>query len=88
MLLHRGGIPVGIAAAIHGARSLLLDPENDALIATVAPEAYEGAGVRVFGARRWAPLWPPGALDPLVFRGFARLRIPWGLLGPPGASSG
>ncbi|MCC3771151.1 hypothetical protein [Streptomyces sp. UNOC14_S4] len=52
MLLHREGVPVGISAAIHAARSLLLAPENDALVATLAPEAYEGAGVRVFDLNR------------------------------------
>jgi hypothetical protein len=52
MLLHREGVPVGIAAAVHAARSLLLDPESDALVATVAPEPYEGAGVRVFDLNR------------------------------------
>lgn len=52
MLLHREGVPVGIAAAVHAARSLLLDPESDALVATVAPEAYETAGVRVFDLNR------------------------------------
>jgi hypothetical protein len=52
MLLHREGVPVGIAAAVRAARSLLLDPESDALVATVAPEAYEGAGVRVFDLNR------------------------------------
>jgi hypothetical protein len=34
------------------AQSLLPGPENDALIATVAPDAYEGVGVRVFGLSR------------------------------------
>ncbi|MFF2850031.1 hypothetical protein ACFVT5_27405 [Streptomyces sp. NPDC058001] len=52
MLLHREGVPVGIAAAIQAARSLLLDPDSDALVATVAPEAYEGAEVRVFDLNR------------------------------------
>ncbi|WP_327368498.1 hypothetical protein [Streptomyces sp. NBC_01217] len=52
MLLHREGVPVGIAASVHAARSLLLDPESDALVATVAPDAYEGAGVRVFDLNR------------------------------------
>ncbi|MCC2280738.1 hypothetical protein LKL35_35985 [Streptomyces sp. ET3-23] len=52
MSLHREGIPLGIAAAIHGARNLLLDPESDALVATVAPEAYERARVRIFDLNR------------------------------------
>ncbi|MFF3763018.1 hypothetical protein ACFYYR_02855 [Streptomyces sp. NPDC001922] len=42
--LRRDGVPSGIAAAIHAARHL---PEwgTDALVATVAPKAYEGRGV-------------------------------------------
>ncbi|MGW0925842.1 hypothetical protein ACWD3J_43460 [Streptomyces sp. NPDC002755] len=47
-LLHREGVPIGIAAAIHTTRDLLRDPESDALVATVVPEAYEGSGIRVF----------------------------------------
>ncbi|MCP3821445.1 hypothetical protein NLX86_26130 [Streptomyces sp. A3M-1-3] len=52
MSLHREGVPLGVAAAIHGARNLLLDPENDALVATVALEAYQGSGVRIFDLNR------------------------------------
>lgn len=42
--LRRDGVPFGIAAAVHAARHL---PEwgADALVATVAPKAYEGRGV-------------------------------------------
>lgn len=52
MSLHREGVPLGIAAAIYAARNLLLDPESDALIATITPEAYKEAGVRVFDLNR------------------------------------
>lgn len=42
--LRRDGVPFGIAAAVHAVRHL---PEwgADALVATVAPKAYEGRGV-------------------------------------------
>ncbi|MGW0824212.1 hypothetical protein [Streptomyces sp. NPDC002845] len=42
--LRRDGVPPGIAAAIHAVRHL---PEwgADALVATVAPKAYDGRGV-------------------------------------------
>ncbi|WHM38390.1 hypothetical protein [Streptomyces sp. BPTC-684] len=49
--LHRDGVPLGIAAALHAARHL---PEwgADAVVATVAPKAYEGRGVPVFDLNR------------------------------------
>ncbi|RZU25148.1 hypothetical protein [Streptomyces sp. BK239] len=49
--LHRDGVPLGIAAAIHAARHL---PEwgADALVATVDPKAYEGRGVPVLDLNR------------------------------------
>ncbi|WP_433890897.1 hypothetical protein [Streptomyces sp. CA-111067] len=42
--LRRDGVPTGVGAAIHAVRHL---PEwgADALVATVAPKAYEGRGV-------------------------------------------
>ncbi|MFI8945549.1 hypothetical protein ACIGO6_03415 [Streptomyces sp. NPDC053750] len=49
--LGRDGVPPGIGAAIHAARHL---PEwgADALIATVAPKAYEGRGLPVLDLNR------------------------------------
>ncbi|MEU0677489.1 hypothetical protein ABZ330_32250 [Streptomyces sp. NPDC006172] len=49
--MHRDGVPLGIAAAIHAARHL---PEwgADALVATVDPKAYEGRGVPVLDLNR------------------------------------
>ncbi|WP_433455580.1 hypothetical protein ACQPXS_46375 [Streptomyces sp. CA-142005] len=49
--LHRDGVPLGIGAAIHATRHL---PEwgADALVATVAPKAYEGRNIRVFDLNR------------------------------------
>ncbi|MFF4604526.1 hypothetical protein ACFY12_17585 [Streptomyces sp. NPDC001339] len=49
--LHRDGVPLGVAAAIHAARHL---PEwgADALVATVDAKAYEGRGVPVFDLHR------------------------------------
>ncbi|MER5377901.1 hypothetical protein [Streptomyces sp. NPDC002553] len=49
--MHRDGVPLGIAAAIHAARHL---PEwgADALVATVDPKAYEGRGVPVLELNR------------------------------------
>ena len=49
--LGRDGVPSGIGAAIHAARHL---PEwdADALIATVAPKAYEGRGLPVLDLNR------------------------------------
>ncbi|UUU31639.1 hypothetical protein JIX56_17935 [Streptomyces sp. CA-210063] len=49
--LRRDGVPPGIAAAIHSVRHL---PEwgADALIATVAPKAYEDRGVPLLDLNR------------------------------------
>ncbi|KKD11489.1 hypothetical protein TR66_30630, partial [Streptomyces sp. WM6391] len=49
--LSRDGVPPGIGAAIHAARHL---PEwgADALIATVAPKAYEERGLPVLDLNR------------------------------------
>ncbi|MGW3955386.1 hypothetical protein ACWEKM_31640 [Streptomyces sp. NPDC004752] len=49
--LHRDGVPLGIAAAIHAARHL---PGwgTDALVASVDPKAYEGRAVSVFDLNR------------------------------------
>ncbi|MBH1933758.1 hypothetical protein I5Q34_05515 [Streptomyces sp. AV19] len=49
--LHRDGVPLGIAAAMHAARHL---PEwgAGALVATVDPKAYKGRGVPVFDLTR------------------------------------
>ncbi|MFJ5840281.1 hypothetical protein ACIQGO_26610 [Streptomyces shenzhenensis] len=49
--LHRDGVPLGIAAAIHAARHL---PRwgTDALVASVDPKAYEGRAVSVFDLNR------------------------------------
>ncbi|MFF3738712.1 hypothetical protein [Streptomyces sp. NPDC002566] len=49
--MHRDGVPLGIAAAIHAARHL---PEwgADALVATVDSKAYEGRGVPVLDLNR------------------------------------
>ncbi|MCX3063763.1 PIN domain-containing protein [Streptomyces beihaiensis] len=49
--LRRGGVPSGIAAAVHAVRHL---PEwgADALVATVAPKAYYGRGVPVLDLNR------------------------------------
>ncbi|MFH8441401.1 hypothetical protein ACH4D3_09245 [Streptomyces sp. NPDC018026] len=49
--LSRDGVPPGIGAAVHAARHL---PEwgADALIATVAPKAYEGRGLPVLDLNR------------------------------------
>ncbi|KUO20202.1 hypothetical protein AQJ91_15580 [Streptomyces dysideae] len=49
--LRRDGVPPGIAATVHAVRHL---PEwgADALVATVAPKAYEGRGVPVFDLTR------------------------------------
>lgn len=44
--LYRQGVPFGVAAAVHAARPTVERPEG-ALVATVAPEAYEGLGVPV-----------------------------------------
>ncbi|MEU3604582.1 hypothetical protein AB0E83_03870 [Streptomyces sp. NPDC035033] len=49
--LRREGVPAGVGAAVHAVRNL---PEwgADALIATVAPKAYEGLDVPVFDLNR------------------------------------
>ncbi|MFC0843397.1 hypothetical protein ACFH04_06550 [Streptomyces noboritoensis] len=44
--LYRRDIPFGVAEAVHAARPTVERPEG-ALIATVAPESYEGLGVPV-----------------------------------------
>lgn len=49
--LCRDGVAFGIAAAIHVARPNLALPEG-ALVATVAPEAYDGLGVGVMDLNR------------------------------------
>lgn len=49
--LCRGGIAFGVAAAVHVARPNLMLPEG-ALVATVAPEAYNGLGVGVMDLNR------------------------------------
>ncbi|MFF6888848.1 hypothetical protein ACFY9F_37430 [Streptomyces sp. NPDC012421] len=49
--LRREGVPVGVGAAVHAVGQL---PQwgADALVATVAPKAYEGLGVPVFDLNR------------------------------------
>jgi hypothetical protein len=49
--LHRREVPFGVAAAIHAARPTLSRPEG-ALVATVAPNAYDGLGVLVMDLNR------------------------------------
>lgn len=49
--LSRGGVPLGIAAAVH-AVGHLPDWEAGALVATVEAKAYEGLGVAVFDLDR------------------------------------
>ncbi|WP_328873128.1 hypothetical protein OHT76_25175 [Streptomyces sp. NBC_00287] len=49
--LRRGGIALGIAAAVHAARPNLRVPEG-ALVATVVPEEYRGLGVAVMDLNR------------------------------------
>ncbi|WLW52522.1 hypothetical protein [Streptomyces sp. YU58] len=46
-----GGVALGIAAAVHAARPNPMLPDG-ALVATVAPEAYEGLGVGVMDLNR------------------------------------
>lgn len=45
------GVPFGVGAAVHAARPNQMLPDG-ALIATVAPEAYEGLGVGVLDLNR------------------------------------
>ncbi|MFI6490599.1 hypothetical protein [Streptomyces sp. NPDC050564] len=49
--LCRGGVPFGVGAAVHTARPNHMLPEG-ALVATVAPESYEGLGVGVMDLNR------------------------------------
>ncbi|MFD5430113.1 hypothetical protein [Streptomyces sp. NPDC127084] len=49
--LHRDGTPLGAASAIHAANTLPLW-DTDALVATVAPDLYDGHGVRIFDLNR------------------------------------
>lgn len=49
--LRRDGVPPGVGAAVHAVRHLPL-PEASALVATVAPDAYDGHGVPVFDLTR------------------------------------
>ncbi|WP_405907152.1 hypothetical protein OG742_18485 [Streptomyces sp. NBC_00828] len=49
--LCRNGISFGVGAAVHAARPNHMLPEG-ALVATVAPEAYEGLGVGVMDLNR------------------------------------
>lgn len=49
--LCRGGVPFGVAAAVHVARPNLMLPEG-ALVATVAPEAYDGLRIGVMDLNR------------------------------------
>ncbi|MFD5569455.1 PIN domain-containing protein [Streptomyces cadmiisoli] len=49
--LRRDGVPSGIGAAIHAVRHLP-DWGADALVATVAPKAYEGRGVPLLDLSR------------------------------------
>lgn len=45
------GVPFGVAAAVHVARPNPMLPEG-ALVATIAPEAYDGLGVGVMNLNR------------------------------------
>ncbi|MFE0420984.1 hypothetical protein [Streptomyces sp. NPDC058953] len=49
--MHREGVPIGVAAAVHAVRHL---PEwgADGLVATVAPKEYEGLRVPVLDLNR------------------------------------
>ncbi|MDQ1007423.1 hypothetical protein QFZ82_001908 [Streptomyces sp. V4I23] len=49
--LHAGGVPFGVAAAVHAARPTISRPEG-ALVATVVPDAYDGLGVPVMDLNR------------------------------------
>jgi hypothetical protein len=49
--LHRRGVPYGVAAAVHAARPTINRPEG-ALVATIAPAAYDGLGVAVMDLDR------------------------------------
>ncbi|MEU0741706.1 hypothetical protein [Streptomyces sp. NPDC006134] len=49
--LCRTGVPFGVAAAVHAALPNPVHPEG-ALVATVAPQAYEGLGVGVMDLNR------------------------------------
>ncbi|MCX5559839.1 hypothetical protein [Streptomyces sp. NBC_00038] len=49
--LCRDGVSFGVGAAVHAARPNQMLPEG-ALVATVAPEAYEGLGVGVMDLNR------------------------------------
>jgi hypothetical protein len=49
--LCRDGVSFGVAAAVHAARPNQMVPEG-ALVATVAPEPYEGLGVGVMDLNR------------------------------------
>nr|WSY52110.1 hypothetical protein OG999_19585 [Streptomyces sp. NBC_00886] len=49
--LCRDGVAFGVAAAVHVARPNLVLPEG-ALVATVAPEVYDGLGVGVMDLNR------------------------------------
>jgi hypothetical protein len=49
--LRRDGVAFGVAAAVHVARPNLMLPEG-ALVATVAPEAYDGLGAGVMDLNR------------------------------------